>query len=78
MSPTRRFAVEGCPVELIVCSRGMSRHDLAAHAVSLAEGWSSQGGDIADDLLRERDEWVTLAYRTGADTDAFTGWTWTS
>ena len=56
----------------------MSRHDLAAHAVSLAQSWSSQGGDIADDLLRERDGWVAHAYRTGADIDAFTGWTWTS
>jgi phosphoketolase len=65
------------PYDLLVAN-AMSRHDLAAHAVSLAERWSSQGGDIADDLLRDRDELVAHAYRTGADEDAFTEWRWTS
>ncbi|MEU4216408.1 hypothetical protein [Actinoplanes sp. NPDC026623] len=40
-------------------------------SVFLAEGWSSQGGDITDGLLRRRDEWVAHAYRTGADLRVF-------
>ena len=44
----------------------------------MAAGWSSQGGDISDDLLRERAAWKAHAYRTGAGIDAFTGWRWTS
>jgi xylulose-5-phosphate/fructose-6-phosphate phosphoketolase len=56
----------------------VSRHDLAAHAVSLAAGSSSHGGDVGDDLLRERDGLGAHAYRSGADADAVTGWTWTS
>ncbi len=79
-----RFRVHGyleegtttTPYDLLVAN-AMSRHDLAAHAVSLAAGWSSRGGDLADDLLRERDQWVAHAYRTGADNPAFTDWTWT-
>jgi xylulose-5-phosphate/fructose-6-phosphate phosphoketolase len=63
------------PYDLLVANR-MSRHDLAAHAVSLAEGWSSHGGEIADRLLRERDRLVAHAYRHGADADEFTAWRW--
>ncbi|MDG4825667.1 phosphoketolase family protein [Asanoa sp. WMMD1127] len=62
----------------LLAANAMTRHDLAAHAVSLADGWSSRGGDIVDDLSRERDQWVAHAYRTGADPSAFTDWRWTS
>jgi xylulose-5-phosphate/fructose-6-phosphate phosphoketolase len=65
------------PYDLLVAN-AMSRHDVAAHAVSLAGGWSSPGGDNADELLRERDELVAHAYRTGADDGAFAGGKWTS
>ncbi|WP_327010606.1 phosphoketolase family protein [Dactylosporangium sp. NBC_01737] len=62
----------------LLAANAMTRHDLAAHAVTVAEGWSSHGGDIADDLHRERDRLIAHAYRHGADADEFTGWTWTS
>jgi len=65
------------PYDLLVAN-AMSRHDLAAHAVTLAEGWSSHGGDIADNLHHDRDRLVAHAYRHGADADEFTNWTWTT
>jgi xylulose-5-phosphate/fructose-6-phosphate phosphoketolase len=62
----------------LLAANVMTRHDLAAHAVSVAEGWSSRGGDIVDDLQRERDRLVAYAYREGTDDPAFTNWRWTA
>ncbi|MFI6026858.1 phosphoketolase family protein [Amycolatopsis magusensis] len=63
------------PFDLLVVNR-MSRYDLAAAALSHAGGWSSRGGDLADALLRERDELRHRAYRDGEDPAEFTQWRW--
>ncbi|MFY1635042.1 phosphoketolase [Solwaraspora sp. WMMB335] len=64
------------PYDLLVAN-AMSRHDLAGHAVTSATGWSSHGGDIADDLRRERDRLVAYAYRHGTDASEISDWRWT-
>ncbi|MGC7097781.1 phosphoketolase family protein [Amycolatopsis lurida] len=63
------------PFDLLVRNR-MSRYDLAAAALSHAEGWGSRGGDLADALLRERDELLHRAYTDGDDPAEFTQWRW--
>jgi xylulose-5-phosphate/fructose-6-phosphate phosphoketolase len=54
----------------------MSRYDLARDAVTHAVGWSSEAGDIGQDLLRTRDRLRAAAYRDGNDSDEITGWRW--
>ncbi|MDT5028341.1 MAG: xylulose-5-phosphate/fructose-6-phosphate phosphoketolase, partial [Micromonosporaceae bacterium] len=54
------------PYDLLVRNR-MSRHDLAARAITLAADRSHVRTDVADDLQRERDRIIAAAYRDGAD-----------
>ncbi|MEU3626723.1 phosphoketolase family protein [Amycolatopsis coloradensis] len=63
------------PFALLADNR-MTRHDLAADAVTRARGWSSTGGDLAGDLRRRRDALLTLSYRDGEDPAEITGWRW--
>jgi xylulose-5-phosphate/fructose-6-phosphate phosphoketolase len=63
------------PFDLLVSNR-MSRYDLARDAVTHAVGWSSEAGDIGQDLLRTRDRLRAAAYRDGNDSDEITGWRW--
>jgi xylulose-5-phosphate/fructose-6-phosphate phosphoketolase len=63
------------PFDLLVSNR-MSRYDLARDAVTHAVGWSSEAGDIGQDLLRTRDRLRAAAYRDGHDSDEITGWRW--
>ncbi|WP_406634293.1 phosphoketolase family protein [Amycolatopsis sp. WGS_07] len=79
----QRFHVHGyreegtttTPFDLLASNR-MTRHDLAADAVRRARGWSSQGGDLARDFQRRRDELLAAAYRDGEDPAEITGWRW--
>jgi xylulose-5-phosphate/fructose-6-phosphate phosphoketolase len=80
---TQRFHVHGyreegtttTPFDLLAANL-MTRHDLAADAVSRARGWSSAGGDLAGDFRRDRDELLRLSYRDGEDPAEITGWRW--
>ncbi len=80
---TQRFHVHGyleegtttTPFDLLAGNR-MTRHDLAADAVTRARGWSSVGGDLARDLMRQRDRLLAQSYRDGADPEEITGWRW--
>ena len=54
----------------------MSRHDLAADAVSWVAGWSSRAGRIVDRLAQERAAILAEAYWEGRDPEAISGWTW--
>ncbi|MEV6907837.1 phosphoketolase family protein [Amycolatopsis sp. NPDC051071] len=80
---TQRFHVHGYLEEgttttpfALLADNLMTRHDLAADAITRAHGWSSAGGDLARDLLRRRDELLALSYRDGADPEEITGWRW--
>jgi xylulose-5-phosphate/fructose-6-phosphate phosphoketolase len=80
---TERFHVHGyleegtttTPFDLLADNR-MTRHDLAADAVTRARGWSSAGGDLARDLRRDRDGLLAKSYRDGEDPDEITQWRW--
>jgi xylulose-5-phosphate/fructose-6-phosphate phosphoketolase len=80
---THRFHVHGyleegtttTPFDLLASNR-MTRHDLAADAVTRARGWASAGGDLARDFHRHRDELLAQAYRDGRDPEEITGWRW--
>jgi phosphoketolase len=63
------------PFDLLVSNR-MSRYDLARDAVTHAVGWSSEAGDIGQDLLRTRHRLRAAAYRDGTDPDEISGWRW--
>ncbi|MCT2587657.1 phosphoketolase family protein [Actinophytocola gossypii] len=64
------------PFDLLV-SNGMSRYDLAADALRRAPSAASAGGELAEALLRERDELRAMAYRDGVDPPEITDWRWT-
>ncbi|MGW4523352.1 phosphoketolase family protein [Amycolatopsis sp. NPDC004378] len=80
---TTRFHVHGyreegtttTPFDLLASNR-MTRHDLAADAVTRAPGWASAGGDIARDLIRRRDTLLVRSYQDGQDPGEITGWRW--
>jgi xylulose-5-phosphate/fructose-6-phosphate phosphoketolase len=80
---TQRFHVHGyleegtttTPFDLLADNR-MTRHDLAADAVTRARRWSSAGGDLARGFRQRRDELLKLAYRDGEDPAEITGWRW--
>ncbi|WP_290056516.1 phosphoketolase family protein [Amycolatopsis solani] len=80
---TQRFHVHGyreegtttTPFDLLA-GNSMTRHDLAADAVTRARGWSSAGGDLARGFRRQRDEVLARAYRDGEDPAEITGWRW--
>ncbi|MCP2261840.1 xylulose-5-phosphate/fructose-6-phosphate phosphoketolase [Streptoalloteichus tenebrarius] len=65
------------PYDLLASNR-MTRHDLAAAAVSRARGWASRGGAVAEALREERDDILRRAHRDGEDPEEITGWRWTS
>lgn len=79
----QRFHVHGyleegtttTPFDLLASNR-MTRHDLAADAVRRARGWASAGGDLARELVRERDALLARSYRDGQDPEEITGWRW--
>jgi xylulose-5-phosphate/fructose-6-phosphate phosphoketolase len=80
---THRFHVHGyleegtttTPFDLLA-TNAMTRHDLAADAVRRAKGWASASGDLARDLIRQRDALVAEAYRNGEDSAEITEWRW--
>jgi xylulose-5-phosphate/fructose-6-phosphate phosphoketolase len=46
--------------------------------VSRACGWSSGGGDLAQDFRRRRAALLDQSYRDGKDPQEITGWRWSS
>jgi xylulose-5-phosphate/fructose-6-phosphate phosphoketolase len=80
---TARFHVHGyreegtttTPFDLLASNR-MTRHDLAADAVSRARGWASAGGDLARELVKRRDVLLVQSYQDGQDPEEITGWRW--
>ncbi|MFJ7213525.1 phosphoketolase family protein [Amycolatopsis sp. NPDC098790] len=80
---TGRFHVHGyreegtttTPFDLLASNR-MTRHDLAADAVTRARGWASAGGDLARELVKRRDALLVQSYRDGEDPEEITGWRW--
>lgn len=59
---------------VLLASNAMTRYDLAADALRRSGG--PGGGELARDLLAERDQLIEHAHRTGQDADVITGWTW--
>jgi xylulose-5-phosphate/fructose-6-phosphate phosphoketolase len=80
---TARFHVHGyreegtttTPFDLLASNR-MTRHDLAADAVTRARGWASAGGDLARELVKRRDALLVQSYQDGQDPEEITGWRW--
>ncbi|MEV6647958.1 phosphoketolase family protein [Amycolatopsis sp. NPDC051371] len=80
---TARFHVHGyreegtttTPFDLLASNR-MTRHDLAADALTPARGWASAGGDLARELTQRRDALLVRSYQDGQDPEEITGWRW--
>jgi xylulose-5-phosphate/fructose-6-phosphate phosphoketolase len=82
---TQRFHVHGyleegtttTPYTLLADNR-MTRHDLAADAVTRAPGWASSSGELAEEFSRQRDAILENARRDGEDPEEITGWRWSA